>query len=338
MTRNIDKKVAPLLKLIQNKNDHKMMDQIVSSLEVYERKFKDVLENQKYLKEAIECNSDNVAIIDRNQKVLIGELEVALENLQCAKNELDFVKTTLVKTKEELKSTKKMLFEMTELVTNDSLRRESEAKSVVMWNLDEGSLNRSAFRDMENHDAIKLFALNTVKNYFPEVYTPGLKAKRLPNAKCSQNKLRLLVSFTTVHEKQMFLTRCYEMGFKTVHGGKTLLQRLVAKKAKSIAKNLNDLPQTKGSIFTASSNGVITEKSKNIYRMESSYKLTKIVEKPLTYLTSIIDNTVPPDKPSPNVDDSQRSLADAILYWYWSSDDSTTKASTSRRNHNTNPQ
>ena len=46
---------------------------------------------------------------------------------------------------------------MTELVTNDSLRRESEAKSVVMWNLDEGAFKRSAVKDMENHDAIKLF-------------------------------------------------------------------------------------------------------------------------------------------------------------------------------------
>ena len=310
------------------KGDHKMMEEIIKTLETHDTFLNHLLENQKNLestlKGAINFNGDNIEVIGFNQKKVIETLEATIRELKSAQKEL-------AETKEELKKTKGVLYEMTELIANDSLNRESEAKSVVIWNLDEKALG-----DIRGQDAVKLLAIAIVRKFYPEAYEPGLIAKRLPNARSGHNRLRLMVSFTTIHEKQMFLSRCLELNFRTVHGGKTLLQRHVANKAKGVAKYLNELPQKKESKFTASFHGVISEKAKGTPKMENSHIYTRFVEKPLIRLKSVIENTVPPDKPSPHLDDSLRISADEILSWYWSSDDSTMKTLTTKGNHNTN--
>ena len=298
--------------------------QLIESFRSYDEKLKCLLENQKSIEEVVENNSNNVDTLSRNQDILINELEAALTDLQNTKDELK-------KTKYDLKKTKDTLFEMTELIANDSLKRESESKTVVVWNLDHNALGDSTRQKTTDSKALKSFAMDTlIKKFLPEVYEPGLVVKRLPNSNRGLNRLRLIVTFTTVHEKQMFLSRCFESGFRTVQGGKTSLQRKVVSKHTIIAESLNKTQKSRESEFASTSNGMVTERNKrapkerNLYKNPSNETLlndhrssTKILDRPLSYLKSTLDE--PPPLSNEDLKRLNRiSTDEVLLFWYWS--------------------
>ena len=281
---------------------------------------------------------ESLGTFDKKLMKLEDTVKTLKEDLEATLKDLHSTKEELKETKAELKDTKDSLFEMSELVSNDTLKRDYEARNVIIWNLDEKVLEDTT---RKRSNVLKSLAMETIRKYLPEVYEPGVTVKRLPNASSGRNRLRLIVTFATIHEKQMFLARCSKARFKTVLGGKTLLQRHVANRTKGLAKILNDLEnENENSDFSALSNGLLLVKSKRTFKSkepdyENCYDSLKkptrndhssqnaaqtcIIEKPLSYLRNSLLHTVQlynqvfPTKP---VEHSYNN--GILLQWYWS--------------------
>lgn len=325
-----------------NECSNETLRQILESLKIFDTKL-------MKLEDTVETNGENLDIVHHNQKTLKEELEATLKELHSAKEELK-------KTKAELKDTKDMLFEMSELVSNDTLKRDYEARNVIIWNLDEKVLEDTT---RKRNNVLKSLAMETIRKYLPEVYEPGVTVKRLPNACSGRNRLRLMVTFATIHEKQMFLARCSKARLKTVLGGKTLLQRHVANRTKGLAKILNGLEnENENSDFSALSNGLLLVKSKRTFKSkENDYEncydspkkptlndhssqnatQTCIIEKPLSYLRNSLLHTVQLYNQVFTAKQVEHSSNNGILLqWYWSiTKDTLTKVDTKERQNMT---